>query len=362
MKTLGTCERVTISDVYGSNPSLFGLMVAMGAPWDEDTAKVMDQNYFGMFSGIKTSTEFLRSCVVDGELDRELVANCLYSHYAVPWKRIWDGYNVEYSPIDSYLLDESISKEIDDSKTTTSTVNYTGEETKTVEGTENTVTSGTDEQSGTTTEKTDSTTSDSRTRELDGTTTGTGKVVFEGTESVNGTESLQHGESISRNNALTNYNYGFNSPDKVPTTAEEGDSTDTHSGTDNTTTTSTKTTNSEENTTTGGTSKENETNSGTVTVDNTKTITASSTGESSGKTDVSKEGTEKIVDGHDTTGSEEGTYKSTVTITSNKKGNLGTHTVQELLREQFELWKWSFFNQVFEDCDKFLAVSVISYL
>lgn len=48
------------------------------------------------------------------------------------------------------------------------------------------------------------------------------------------------------------------------------------------------------------------------------------------------------------------------TIERNRQGNVGQNTYQELLTQEFNLWKWNFFMQVFEDVDKFLVLSVYS--
>lgn len=68
----------------------------------------------------------------------------------------------------------------------------------------------------------------------------------------------------------------------------------------------------------------------------------------------------------DTTGSDEGTLQRTDSgtenigegITRERSGNTGQHTTQELLRQEFNLWKWNFYRQVFEDVDKVLTLSI----
>lgn len=46
------------------------------------------------------------------------------------------------------------------------------------------------------------------------------------------------------------------------------------------------------------------------------------------------------------------------TVDRTRAGNVGQNTYQELLRQEFELWKWNFFTQVFDDVDKFLCLSI----
>lgn len=41
-----------------------------------------------------------------------------------------------------------------------------------------------------------------------------------------------------------------------------------------------------------------------------------------------------------------------------RQGNVGQNSYQELLRQEFELWKWNFFKRIFSDTDEVLALSV----
>lgn len=43
-----------------------------------------------------------------------------------------------------------------------------------------------------------------------------------------------------------------------------------------------------------------------------------------------------------------------------RQGNVGQNSYQELLRQEFDLWRWNFFTSVFEDVDKYLTLSVYS--
>lgn len=58
---------------------------------------------------------------------------------------------------------------------------------------------------------------------------------------------------------------------------------------------------------------------------------------------------EDVLDG---TESENGNY------TIKKTGNIGYTTPQEMLRQDFELWKEPYFNQVFEDIDRYIMLSI----
>lgn len=46
-------------------------------------------------------------------------------------------------------------------------------------------------------------------------------------------------------------------------------------------------------------------------------------------------------------------------ITRTKFGNTGQHTTQELLRQEFNLWRWNFYRQVFKDVDSVIALLII---
>lgn len=120
--------------------------------------------------------------------------------------------------------------------------------------------------------------------------------------SAEGTDTTTYGEKIDTTADSKSYTYGFNSPDQVPTGVVEETSAEIHSGTDTVSSTSTNTNKTVE-----------------ATLDN----------------DEENEN-----------------------ITRNREGNVGQNSYQELLRQEFELWRWNYFQTVFEDCDKFLVLSV----
>lgn len=134
----------------------------------------------------------------------------------------------------------------------------------------------------------------------------------EDTSSEDGESKLQHGHVVNDTRNIDNYTYGFNSSIKVPTSAQTQNGTETNSGTDVTTT--------------------------------------SNIGEYGSTTTSSREDkTSENTKDNDTTNE---------TISRDRKGNVGNNSYQELLRQEFELWKWNFFYQVFDDVDKFLCLSV----
>ncbi|MBD5232342.1 MAG: hypothetical protein HDS66_09385 [Bacteroidales bacterium] len=302
--------------------SLFYKMIAFGAPWNAQQAMSMDIAYFTMWAGIATPSHFTTYNSLNGIAKSNLISKTLWDLYGKNWTRLWDAYNTEYNPIENYNLVETVgrtqtdNRSIDKSGTLDSTVDGTDKQdskeivdgTVTVNGGSNT----TVDSSGSSNEVDDS----------------------------NGTTTLQHGEKITTNSETDDYTYGFNDVNKVPTSVTIQEGTEDHSGTDVTTTEShgTKDITTTEKTTTGVTQ-----NSSTDT-DTTTTGTFNSTTK-----DVRSDTTsEKTTD--DTSIKED--------IVRNRSGNIGQHTYQELLQQEFDLWKWSFFKQVFADVDELLILKV----
>ena len=151
-----------------------------------------------------------------------------------------------------------------------------------------------------------------KTTDTNSSVNGTVKDTTDMNESVNG--SIQHGHVVQKTENDTKSVYGFDSQEAVPSEVTSATGTDTNSGTD----TQTNTTD-----TTG-------------TVD---TVTSNTT---VGKiTDVTSDNDNE-----------------TENLQRTKTGNVGQNSYQELLRQEFDLWRWNFFTQVFEDCDKYLVLSV----
>lgn len=153
---------------------------------------------------------------------------------------------------------------------------------------------------------------------VDYTDDGTVKTTNDLTTKVDETDNtvVNYGQKIDSEQTSSTYTYGFNDATRVPTGVVEGTAHEVHSGADTT------------NLTIDGTTK----NTGTVSVethDKSDTKTSTTTDD-----DV----------------------KDNETIDRTRSGNIGQNTFQELLRQEFELWKWNFYLQVFEDCDRFLVL------
>lgn len=153
-------------------------------------------------------------------------------------------------------------------------------------------------------------------RDMDYTSTVDGTQKQTSETNSNGTSSLQHGETIQTNSTVNMFNHGFNSTEQIPTNDQVETATESHSGTDTTTTTD------------------------------------HSTGEVDGVTADAREDKTAETTSDNTNLDEK--------ITRNRVGNVGQNSYQDLLRKEFELWKWNFYFQVFRDCDKFLTLSYVS--
>lgn len=255
---------------YLDTGAIFTQMVTLGAPWTSEVGKEMDDAYLSMYSGVKTPSKFTVLHSVNGVASVQSIAKLLWSMYGQSWKRLWDGYNINYSPIDNYNVQETMARTQNNDRGI------------------------------------------NRTTDTNSSVNGTAKDTTNMNESVNG--SINHGHVVQKTGNDTTSVYGFNSQESVPSDVTSATGTDTNSGTD----TQTNTTD-----TTG-------------TVD---TVTSNTT---VGKiTDVTTD-----------------TDDETENLQRTKTGNVGQNSYQELLRQEFDLWRWNFFTQVFEDCDKYLVLSV----
>lgn len=308
---------VSLFPNYLNSDSLFQKMVLMGAPWTTAIAKSMDLSYFTMYSGIKTPTRFvsLTTTPQNQVANSQLIAQTLWDIFGKNWVRLWDDYVTQYNPIENYNLSETVERDQTDDRTI---------------GRKGTLSSSVD---STTNQTFDSTGSSSLEH---------GHIIdstderYTQTES-DGTSALEHGQVVNNQNTIDQYRYGFNSTEQVPTDVQTEGGSQTHSGTDTTTNNSTSKVSDND------TSKQ--TNSGTDTT-NTKDDST---------TDITSKDTRSDTTTDDTTDSD----VLNENITRKRAGNIGVTTTQDMLLQDFELWKWNFFFQVFEDCDKFLCLSVI---
>lgn len=289
---------------YLNKDSLFQKMQVLGAPWSIEMAQDMDEAYFKMYSGIKNPSDFVHQNLYDDIANSLTIARILWGIYGKNWTRLWESYNVQYVPIENYNMQETSNR----TRTDDRTIDRTDDFTSTVDGTEKIISS------------------------QDGTTGTIGSSITNVTSDDNSTSSLQHGENISRSAEANEFTFAFNSEEKVPTHNQIETGTEGHTGTDTTTTTSHSLSDSDTNSKTDVTENINGTSDSTTT---------------NARTDKS---TGQTLDNVDT--------KEDAQLT--RKGNIGVTSSQQLLKQEFELWKWNFFFQVFDDVDKFLTLSVYS--
>lgn len=291
---------------YLTTEALFTKMSTLGAPWSSEVGQDMDDAYFTMYSGVKSPSEFVRLHLVpDTNIANSLtIARIILGIYGPAWTRLWDAYTTEYQPLDDYNVSETSAL----TKSSTRDISRTNDLTSTVDGTEN------------------------RSSQQDGSQNTTGETTGTSKTDASGTSSVEHGHTIARTAEADDYVYGFDSEEKVPTNVKIESGTDINSGTDTTTTSDTSTTD------TSGTSKTDTTDHNTGSLDITTKDTRSD------KT------VEDVID----------TNEGKEDVTRTRQGFTGQRSKQELLQQEFELWRWNFFTRVFEDVDKFLTLSVYS--
>lgn len=281
--------------------SIFSAMP--NAPWVPDSAQLeMDIAYFTSWSGDKPATAFVERLSTDGVADTQKIADILWKLYGKSWSKLWEAYNLDYTPTDNYNIKEVLARTQDNNRTIGRNVDKSGSVNSTESGTDTTTT--TYEDSGTSSNKRDTT-------EDETTTVNYGKV------------DTSQGET-------DHFVYGFNTVEKVPQTVDTDTSTNTQSGSDTTTRNLVGVVTDAGSTTGKGSSTVTETTSGT---------SASLTGEKTkdDTTDIDKEKEDS---------------------TRTREGNIGQTSYQDLIRQELELRKWNFFRQVFADCDKFLCLSI----
>lgn len=155
---------------------------------------------------------------------------------------------------------------------------------------------------------------------VDSTTTTTDN----GTSDTNGTTSINYGKKIDASAETDTFTHAFNTVSAVPTGVTKSTSEEKQSGTDITT----------------DQSHTGTINNGTITVDSDETVNTTTSDTTKDDTKDNTSQTEEIV--------------------RTRKGNIGQNTYQELLRQEFDLWKFNFFRQVFQDCDSVLCLRVFS--
>ena len=290
--------------------SIFSKMVALGAPWDSDIGLDMDISYFQMYSGIKNPTEFVSLNSVDGTADDDVIARILWHFYGRNWEKLWNIMLLKYKPIHNYNMDEKVNRNQTDNRT----IAKTGSLDSKVDATQNDDTKQDSKE-----------TYDSSVKETQDDST---------TQDVTGKQTVQYGKKTDASETVKAYTYAFNSVNQTPTGVTETTGDEQQSGSDTTDTT--------KNTT------------GTLDSDKTSTQNDTTVLASTGSLDRKATSTRGDTTKEDTTDDD----VLAEDITRSREGNTGQYSYQDLLRQEFELWKWNFFQHVFEDCDKFMVLSV----
>lgn len=305
----------TVFPDFISSDSIFQKMVDLGAPWTSQQGLSMDLSYFTMYSGLKTASGFtMLNVSSEGSINSQQIAKILWDIYGKNWKRLWDAYVIEYNPIDNYNVMESITRD----QTNNRVIGKNGSLSSSVDGTVSQTESSKEVSELEHGHKVDNTeNSTQNTKE-------------------SGTSSLEHGEGISTDGEAHSFNYGFNSSTHVPIADQLNSGTQTHSGTDTTTTI------------------------GTSDIINENTVSQINSGSDVTTTDISGSSDVATKNVRADTTEENTTDDDTIqeTISRKRSGNIGQNSYQDLLEKEFEIWKWNFFWNVFEDVDKYLCLSV----
>ena len=84
----------------------------MEVPWDSILvdSNTLDLEYFGNYSGSRLCAPLVKFLLnSEGHLTdtgREILAKIIATKYAIPWKHLWDTYEIEYNPIHNYNMTE----------------------------------------------------------------------------------------------------------------------------------------------------------------------------------------------------------------------------------------------------------------
>lgn len=345
------------------------------APWMELQAGLeMDIAYLSSYSGIKPASDMISELSVDGVLDQQKLADVLWSLYGRNWKRLWDAFMTDYDPITNYDVLETVNRQAKTDRTIdrdidkSGTVDTTDTETTDTNNTENTTmdeTATTEygknvDTTGHTVRKDDETS----TTEYGKTVNTTGKTVTDEDE----TTTTKYGKNTKVDAETDTFVYGFNSAVEVPTNIVKETSTEAQSGSDVVTRALDSTVDETGKETQSGQDVVNRVlnsivdETGKEAQTGTDTTTKKSTGSLTGKGNISSTETVNTRTGEKTADDTTDNQNETEEIIRSRKGNIGQNTYQELLRQEFDLWKWNFYLQVFMDCDKFITLSVFGSL
>ena len=303
-----------LNDVFPNGLTGSGIFTALNSvkllPWEDDeyiSNMALDIEYFGNISGGKIVSPLIDR-IVEGETvsssEITKISNIIIAMYYQKWGKLYDTLNLEYSPIENYLMLEIMSND--------ATVKQYG---RTVTRTDNLThaKSGADTLTHNTTE--------TRTDNL--------------THAKNGADTLTHNTTETRTDNLTH--------------AKSGADTLTHNTTDTTT----------PNLTVNNSNSVYGFNS--VNAVNSDAQTRTETGtQATAKTGTEQQGyNSSETDTGTQANAESGSDTSTRNYRLSRSGNIGTTTTQQMITQEREIRMWDFFHRVvFPDIDRVMTIQI----
>lgn len=317
---------------------IFDELNKLAVPWTTNSLD-LDLEYFGNHSGEKLSAPLVEKLAVNGVVSdesRARLASVIFNLNHENWDRLYLALQKEYDPLQNYNGTETRTIITDD--TGSSTLARTGTESTDLNLTDTNIKSGSEVIASSGSDSLKKTGSDTETVDsgINETKSGTNNTVRN--NSSNSTNSDSNDNSI----------YGFNSSSPSPSDKSVSSSTDseTSSGTDNITINETNGTNIDTTTT----NTHDTTDTQTYGKSDTHTYNSVKDERSNNSSNV------LTLDTTDT-GSTSGHSESTDSF--HREGNLGVTTSQQMIESEFELRiKYRFFDVVFGDLDKTLALSI----
>lgn len=261
---------------------------------------------------------------------RTKIAGTIFQIFNPKWRKLWELYEVEYSPIENYTMTENERIDTDTQRERTDTGTVSNADTGTIQDART--------EGGTRTITTDTDTTNTGTSANQGTEGGT-KTTVTDTDTTN-TGTQQNAGSSDTLDGI----FGFNSSTSVGSNTSEN--TNTNTRTDNL----------------SGTVDTTETETRNLTNSNTRTDNLAST------EDTTEQETRNLTDNNTRTlntneletrnlaGSE--TVEQDTVRSNTRHGTTGIFTPQQLISQEIELWQWNFYKQVFEDIDSILCLSI----
>jgi len=362
MKTINECFENQLTE------GIFYYINMLNPPWEGSTNDAdLNLLYHFSHSGEKWASRFLIN-LCDSETgyisqeNGEQLASSLLHLYEYKWTRIYNTLLLEYDPISNYDMTEHETGRDTDVGTHNISGTFTNTDTITNGGTDITIVNIKDSKTGH--DNTDTTGSDKNTKGGKDTITvlGSDKNTKSGIDTVtnNGTETTLPGSITTDDGNTYTSVYGFNSEETVGQNIVSPGNTRTMSGRDFKSSTNTNTTNW------GGINTEIINNENTTEYGATDTITYGKHDRTDYFIDNTQKGSTATGYGKSTTDLQNGTNSNTdshnITKTIDRSltrsGNIGVTTTQQMIESEREVAMFNFFETVFADIDKYLALKI----